>query len=150
VDRVGDHRLVPRSSAINRTQALVLAFFVVAWVGLVVMLVVSAGVRDVLVARMPGSGAAAIVGFSAGLLAFLMVLSIGVVRRWRWVFWLVLVAFAAGVVRVPVAVLQLSGGMAPEGPDWYVAVQGVIGVVQVAIAAAMLVGYRRAGIWGSF
>lgn len=65
--------------------------------------------------------------------------------RWRWVFWLILVAFAAGSVRRPVAVLQLSGQMVPEGPDWYVIVQGVIGVIHVSVAVAMFAGYRRSG-----
>jgi MFS family permease len=141
---------VPRSRAINRTQGLVLGFFAVAWIALVVMLAASAGVRDVTVHRMPGAGAPAIIGFVLALLAFLTVLAIGVLQRWRWIFWLILVAFAAGLVRVPVAVLQLSGRMVPEGPDWYVIVQGVVGVIQVAVAVAMFAGYRRSGPWGSF
>ena len=139
-----------RSRAINRTQSLVLGFFVVAWVALVVMLAVSADVRDMTVRRIPGAGAPAIIGFVVALLVFLTVLAIGVLRRWRWAFWLILVAFAAGLVRVPVAVLQLSGRMVPEGPDWYVVVQGIIGVIQVAVAAAMFIGYRRSGPWGPF
>ena len=65
-------------------------------------------------------------------------------------FWLVLVAFAAGLARMPVAVLQLSGRMAPDGPGWYVLVQGVIGVIQAGIAVAMFAGYRRSGPWGAF
>jgi MYXO-CTERM domain-containing protein len=138
------------SSAINRTQGLVLAFFVVAWTALVAMAALSADVRDVLVDRMPGSGAPIVVGFLAWLLGFLGLLAIAVLRRRRWAFWLILVAFGAGFLRVPVAVLQLSGRMAPEGPDWYVVVQGVVGVVQVAIALAMYAGYRRSGPWGAF
>jgi hypothetical protein len=136
--------------AINRTQSLVLGFFVVVYASLAVMLSLSAAVRDVVLGRVSGVGAPAIVGFLVALLAFLSVLTIGVLRRWRWVFWLILVAFAAGVIRVPVAMMQLSGRMAPEGPGWYVVVQGVIGVIQLAIAAAMFAGYRRAGPWGSF
>lgn len=141
---------MPRSRAINRTQGLVLGFFAGAWIALVVMLAASADVRDVTVHRMPGAGAPAIVAFVLALLAFLTVLAIGVLQRWRWIFWLILVAFAAGLVRVPVAVLQLSGRMVPEGPDWYVVVQGVVGLIQVAIAVAMFAGYRRSGPWGSF
>jgi hypothetical protein len=34
---------------------------------------------------------------------------VGVVRRWRWTFWLILVAFLFGVLRVPAAVLQFTG-----------------------------------------
>jgi hypothetical protein len=136
--------------AINRTQSLVLGFFFVVYALLVVMLFVSAEVREVIVGRMPASGTPAVVGFAVALLGFLLILTIGVLQRWHWAFWLILVAFAAGIFRVPVAALQLSGRMAPEGPDWYVALQGVIGIVQVAIAGAMFAGYRRAGPWGSF
>jgi MFS family permease len=149
-DKLAKGGSVPPSRAINRTQGLVLGFFVIAWIALLVMLAASADVRDVTVRRVPGAGAPAVVAFVLALLAFLTVLAIGVVQGWRWIFWLILLAFAAGVIRVPVAVLQLSGRMVPEGPDWYVVVQGVIGVVQVAVAVAMFAGYRRSGPWGSF
>jgi len=78
------------------------------------------------------------------------VVCFGVVRRRRWAFWLTLIAFSAGVLRVPAAALQLAGYLVPDGPTWYVVLQGVIGVVQFAIAVAMLAGYRRRGIWGAF
>jgi hypothetical protein len=133
---------------VNWMQGLVIGFFATAWAALVVMVAVSPGVRDVVVGRMPGSGTPVVIGFLVGLGCFLALASLGVLRRWRWLFWLLLVAFAAGAARVPVAWLQLTGRMAPEGPDWYVVTQGVIGVVQVAIAAVMLVGYRRTGVWG--
>lgn len=135
---------------INRTQGLVLGFFFVVYASLLVILVVSAEVREVTVRRIPGGGVPAVAGFLVALLVFLSLLAMAVLQRRRWAFWLILVAFAAGALRVPVAALQLSGRMAPEGPGWYVVMQGVIGVVQVAIAVAMFAGYRRAGPWGSF
>ena len=135
---------------INRTQSLVLGFFVLAWVMLAVILAFSPAVREVTLRRMPGSSTVATLAFLAALLAFMAVLGIGVVRRWRWLFWLIVLAFAVGLVRVPLAVLQLSGQMAPEGPDWYVVLQGVVGVVQVVLAYVMVAGYRRAGPWGAF
>jgi len=76
-------------------------------------------------------------------------LSIGVLRRWRWTFWLVLVAFLAGVLRVPVAILQLAGVLPASTPGWYVVFQGLIGVVQLAIGLVMVAGYRRSGVWGA-
>ena len=85
----------------------------------------------------------------ATLSAFIGLLSVGVIRRWRWTFWLILVAFAFGVLRVPVAVLQLTGALGASMPTWYVVLQGLIGVVQLAIALAMLAGYRRSGVWGA-
>jgi hypothetical protein len=107
-------------------------------------------VREVTLRGMPASGTRGTLAFLAALLAFLGALGVGVVRRWRLLFWLLLLAFAVGLVRVPLAVLQLSGRVAPEGPDWYVVLQAVIGVVQVGLAYAMFAGYRRAGPWGAF
>lgn len=90
------------------------------------------------------------VGFLVVLTGLIGLLAFGVLRRWRWIFWLVLVAFLAGILRVPVAILQLTGVLAADVPTWYVAFQGVIGLAQVAIGLAMLAGYRRSGVWGSF
>lgn len=63
---------------------------------------------------------------------------------------MVLVAFLFGVVRVPVAILQLTEILVAGAPTWYVALQGLLGVLQFAIGLAMVAGYRRAGIWGAF
>jgi hypothetical protein len=134
---------------VNRTQALVLGFFVVALASLVVILVAAPEVYDQALRLREGS-AAMEVAFLAALTAFIGLLTVGVLRRWRWIFWLVLVAFFAGVLRLPVAVLQLTGVLAADVPAWYVIFQGVIGLVQVAIGLAMLAGYRRSGVWGSF
>jgi hypothetical protein len=134
---------------VNRTQVLVLGFFVVALVSLLVLLVAAPDVYDQAL-RLPDGSGVAEVAFLAVLTGFLGLLTVGVLRRWRWMFWLVLVAFLAGILRVPVAILQLTGVLAAEVPVWYVLFQGVIGLAQVAIGLAMLAGYRRSGVWGSF
>jgi hypothetical protein len=134
---------------VNRTQALVLGFFVVALASLLVILAVAPDLYDQALRLPEGSGVAE-VAFFAALTAFLGLLSLGVLRCWRWTFWLVLVAFLAGILRVPVAVLQLTGVLAADVPTGYVTFQGVIGLAQVAIGLAMLAGYRRSGVWGSF
>jgi hypothetical protein len=134
---------------VNRTQALVLGFFAVALVSLLVILVAAPDVDDQAL-RLPDRSGVAEVAFLAVLTAFLGLLAVGVLRRWRWMFWLILVAFLAGVLRVPVAILQLTGVLAADVPTWYVAFQGVIGLAQVAIGLAMLAGHRRAGVWGAF
>lgn len=143
-------RVVPVAcrSMVNRTQGLVLGFGLAAWVSLVVILVTAPEIYDRSLPDVGHPTAVAVV-FVLLLSAFLGLVGTGVVRRWRWIFWLVLVAFLAGLIRVPVAVLQLSGRMAPTGPAWYVVYQGVIGVVQFAIALVMLVDYRRWGVWGA-
>ena len=139
-----------RPLAVNRTQGLVLGFFALAWVMLSVILAVSPSVRGVTLDRMPGGRTPSAGVFMVALLVFLTGLGIGVVRRWRWLFWILLAAFAAGLVRVPLAVLQLSGRIEPEGPDWYVGLQAGIGVVQAGVAYAMFIGYRQCGPWGTF
>lgn len=140
----------PRGTVINRTQALVLAFFLLAWVSAITILAVAPQVYDQALRQAPGSLGAAEIVFAAALAGLLGLASVGVVRRWRWLFWLVLAVFLLGVLRVPVAVLQLSGHMAADSPTWYIVLQGIAGVIQVAIALAMLAGYRRSGIWGAF
>ena len=84
------------------------------------------------------------------LTALFALLSTGVIRSWRWTFWLILVAFMAGILHMLAAALQLVGVMAYEGPGWYVLLQLVVGLIQFVIALAMLVGYREAGVWGAF
>jgi hypothetical protein len=134
---------------VNRTQALVLGFFVVALSSLLVVLVAAPDIYDHAL-RLPDGSALAEVAFLVMLTGFIGLLAVGVLRRWRWTFWLVLVAFLAGVLRVPVAILQLTGVLPADVPTWYVLFQGVIGLAQVAIGLAMLAGYRRSGVWGSF
>jgi hypothetical protein len=131
---------------VNRTQALVLGFFVFALASLVLIRIAAPAVYDD-VLRLPGDRQAG-GAFLAALAAFLALLAIGVLRRWRWTFWLILVAFLAGVLRTLASALQLSGVLPATGPAWYPLMQGAIGVVQFAIAVVMLREYRRAGVWG--
>ena len=132
---------------INRVQALVLGFLLMAWISLVVILVAAPEVYERRLRSLPGAQHVVEIVFVVALTAFIVLLSIGVLRRWRWMFWLILIAFLFGVLRIPVAVLQISGQMGPDGPLWYVILQGVIGLVQVLIALAMILGYRRSGVW---
>jgi hypothetical protein len=61
-----------------------------------------------------------------------------VVRAWRWTFWLILVAFLAGLLRVPASALELIGVLPANGPTWYVLLQAGIGLVQFVIGLAMI------------
>ncbi|HET9780394.1 MAG TPA: hypothetical protein VFR33_01330 [Candidatus Dormibacteraeota bacterium] len=88
--------------------------------------------------------------FLVAILALIAILAAGVVRRWRWTFWLIVVAFLAGALRVPASVLELAGVLQRTAPTWYVILQAVIGAVQLAIGIALLKGYRNAGVWGAF
>jgi hypothetical protein len=133
---------------VTRTQAMVLWFVLVVWLSVIVILVTAPAVYDDALPAL-GHRRAVEIAFLLVLSAFLVLLAVGVLRRWRWIFWLILIAFGFGLVRVPATVLQLLGTLAPAGPAWYVVFQGVLGVVQFVIALVMLVDYRRSGIWGA-
>jgi len=138
-------------SGLNRTQGLVLGFFVFAWVSLVAIMVAAPGVYDQILRLPGGEGRSPALVFLAVLSVFLSLLGVGVVRSWRWTFWLALVAFVVGgALRVPASFLQLAGVLLATGPAWYALLQAFLGVVQFAIGLAMLAGCRRAGAWGSF
>jgi hypothetical protein len=134
---------------VNRTQALVLGFFLVVVGSLLVIFAAAPDVYDQALRLPPSWPRWSQIAVLAALCAFISLLAIGVLRRWRWMFWLVLVAFLAGALRVPVAILQLTGVLHADTPAWYVGFQGLIGVAQFAIGLVMLAGYRRSGLWGA-
>ena len=138
-----------RCPIVNRTQALVLSFFLMALGSLVVIRAAAPDVYDQALRFPPSWPRWAGIAFLLALAAFIALLAVGVLRRWHWTFWLILVAFLAGVLRVPVAILQLTGILRTSVPSWYVVFQGLIGLVQLAIGLAMLAGYRRSGLWGA-
>jgi hypothetical protein len=147
---VAERGVALRSLRLNRTQGLVLGFFALAWASLVTLLVATPEVYDQAL-QLPASDRRLFeLAFLAALSIFLVLLGVGVVRCWRWTFWLIVVAFMAGVLRVPTSILQLSRVLSAESPTWYVVLQAFIGLVQVGIRVAMLAGYRRSGVWGSF
>jgi len=138
-------------SRLNRTQALVLGFFAAAWLALMAITLVAPEILDrTLRALAPVDTPLVRTAFLGALTGFLLALSIGVARGWRWAFWLLLVAFLAGVLRLPASALELAGAAPLPGPAWYAVLQGTIGIVQFGIGLAMLAGYRRSGPWGSF
>ncbi len=136
--------------SVNRTQALVIGFVLLAWLSLVGILAAAPEIVDKQLQLPSGDRRPAELAFLGALSAFIALLGVGVLRRWRWMFWLVLVAFLAGLLRVPASILQLMDVLPSDAPTWYVLFQGAIGLVQLAIGLAMLAGFRKAGPWGAF
>jgi hypothetical protein len=137
----------------NHTKALVLALFALYWVTVVVILVAARSVYDSLLPqalRTSGDQRPAEIYTLLVLTALFALLSTGVIGGWRWTFWLILVVFLIGIVRVPTSALQLAGIMPRQDPAWYLVLQAVVGLIQFVIALAMLAGYRKAGAWGAF
>jgi|SRR5262245_31494527 len=135
----------------TRIKAVVIGTFAAYWLAVVILLVAARPVfdevldRQVTVAGDPGPVEVATVLALTGLLALL---SVAVLRGWRWAFWLIMAAFFAGILRLPAAVLELTGRIAAQGPAWYVVLTAVVGLIQFSLAVVMLLGYRKAGVWG--
>jgi hypothetical protein len=134
----------------NRTQRLVLGFVVLALIALVTILLIAPEIYDSTLNLGPGPHLLPDLAFLIAISAFIALLAVGVLRRWRWMFWLVLVAFLAGILRLLASALQLMNVLPAGGPRWYVALQAAIGVIQFLIALAMIAGYRKGGAWGAF
>jgi len=132
---------------INRIKVVVLALFAVYWVVTVGILVAARPVFDQ-VAKLGGDQRPAEVGAELVLTALLTLLSLGTLRGWRWTFWLILIAFLASILRVPIAVLEIAGKAPNQGPVWYSVFTVAVALTQFGIALAMVAGYRKAGIWG--
>ncbi len=126
----------------TRVQWAVLLFVGTAVLALIALL--ATGSQAV---QMPFEGGANLV-FLLGLLILLSLVAVGTIRRWRWMFWLIVVAFGVGgLARIPTSALQVTAVIPASGPAWYEVLQGLIGIVQVAIAGLMLRGWRRGGAW---
>ncbi len=139
-----------RAAVINRTQQVVLGFVILVWLVLLVVLLLAPRILDRSLRQTEAPQQLIDLGVLAALTSLLGLLGLAVVRRWRWAFWVILLGFFGGLLRVPVATLELTGHLSTADPAWYVVVQAVIGVIQFMIAIAMFIGYRRAGIWGEF
>jgi hypothetical protein len=135
---------------INRSQVLVLGFFVGIWIALVAILTFTPDIYVQVLNPPPDSRTAVEIGFLVTLTALIAFLVVGVLNRWRWTFWLIVVAFLAGLLRAPTSILELTRVLPAAGPTWYVLLQGALGLIQFGIALALLRGYRKAGVWGAF
>ncbi len=85
--------------------------------------------------------------FLVGILAVIALLILGVVRHWRWVFWLMLVAFASSALQIPVTLLQITDVLPTADPLWYSLFRMGVAMAEIAIAVWMIHIYRHAGVW---
>jgi hypothetical protein len=135
---------------VNRSQLTVLAFLAAAWIAFCGILLFAPHLYVGPLSVPPAIEGFTEIALLAGVTALIAGLAVAVLRRWRWGFWLIVVAFLAGVFRAPASLLELTGKLPVSGPSWYVVVQGLVGVVQFVIGIALLVGYRKSGVWGAF
>jgi hypothetical protein len=128
----------------RRLQGVLIAFFMLVTAGLLVISHVQPDLYGRDLAALPAWAGALL--FCA-LLAADVLLIAGILRRWSWLFWALLVVFGVSAIRVPLLPLQLVHLLPGGNPPWYASVQAGIGLVQAAIAVWMLRLYRRHGVW---
>jgi hypothetical protein len=125
-------------------QGVLIAFFVLVTAGLLVISRAQPGLYGRDLAAFPAWAGALL--FIA-LLAAEAILIVGILRRWSWLFWALLVVFGVSAIRLPLLPLQLVRLLPGGTPLWYALLQAGIGLVQAAIAVWMLRLYRRHGVW---
>ena len=93
----------------------------------------------------------------ADVLATILVFVRGVMRRWRWLFWLLVVLLGGNALSLLAGtlLLLLAAGVLPigGGPLWYNIYEMVAGMIEAGLAVWMLVswrpGRRKEGIGGA-
>ena len=85
--------------------------------------------------------------FMVAIVALVAVLALGVVRRWRWLFWLVLAAFTLSGLQILAGALELAGIIPVSMPAWYVVLRMLVAVIQLMLGVWMIRLYLRCGVW---
>ena len=136
---------------VQRLSAVIIAFFVLAVLSALVVYIADPTIytkvlmlESTTVDRYPLPATL----FLIALLIFITVLIVGVLRHWRWLFWLLLVANSFSILEVPATILQLNGVIPNPYPVWYSLYRMSIAVIQVGIAIWMIRIYYRYGVWG--
>lgn len=81
------------------------------------------------------------------IVGFIVVLIVGVLHHWRWLFWLLLAAFGFSILDIPVTILQLAGVVANTFPLWYSLCRMGVAIIEVGIATWMGYIYLHYGVW---
>ncbi len=133
----------------RQLEWVLISFFVQVALSLIVVLVADPGVYGQILSlkSVASSGSLPTTLFLVGILALITVLIVGVRRHWRWVFWIILMAFSAAVLDIPVTLLQLAGVAPNLFPVWYSLYRMGIACVQVGIAAWMWRISIQHGVW---
>src|SRR5260370_35606237 len=72
--------------------------------------------------------------FLVAILVFIAVLIVGVLRHWRWLFWLVLIAFGFSILQIPATIFQFTGFVPDILPVWYSLSRLGVDLIHVGIA----------------
>ena|SRR2546421_6926283 len=135
---------------VQRLEKALIAFFVLAALFAVVVYLAAPSIYTQALSLEPSPAdryPLVVTLFLAALLVFITVLIVGVVRHWRWLFWLLLVAFGFSILQIPATILQLLGVVPNLYPTWYSLCRMGVALIEVAIAVWMIQIYRHHGVW---
>lgn len=136
---------------VHRLERILIAFFLLAVLFLIVVYIAAPSIytSTLLLAPSPADHyPLPITLFLVCILIFIAILIVGVMRHWRWLFWLLLIAFGFSILEIPATILQLTGILPNSYPLWYSLARMGVAVIEVAIAVWMVRMYRRYGAWG--
>ncbi len=139
------------TSQSRRLDIVLTAFFALAFASACVVYIVvpSMYTQSLALTTSPGdSHPLAATLFLVALAIFIALLIVGVLRHWRWLFWLILLAFAASVIDIPVTLLQFASVLPQEFPVWYSLFRMGVSIIEIAIAVWMIQIARSQGVWG--
>jgi hypothetical protein len=140
-----DHQVIRR-----RLEQVLIAFFVVCALFIVVVYIAVPSIitQGLMLAPSPTDRYPLMATvFMLALLAWIAIGIVGVVRHWRWLFWLLLAAFGFSVLQVPATILELMGVLPNPTPVWYSLSRMGVALVEVGIAVWMVRIYRQYGVW---
>ena len=133
-----------------RLERAVIAFFILAALSLLVVYVADPAIyaHSLALTSSPADRyPVPVTLFLLSVLVLITLLSFGVVRHWRWLFWLMLVAFAGSALQIPVTLLQIADVLPSSDPLWYGLLQMGSAAFELALAVWMIHIYRHEGVW---
>jgi len=139
-----------RHSTGIRLERAVIAFFILAALSLLVVYLTDPAIyaQSLSLTSSPADRyPVPVTLFLVGVLVLITLLSFGVVRHWRWLFWPILIAFTGSVIQIPLEGLQLLGVVPHPYPVWYSLFRGGVGFIELGFAFWMIQTYRHQGVW---
>ena len=149
--RAGNMGAVECGRAGRALQAVLVGFFALAATSLVVIYLLAPALFVETLFETPDPArvrSAPLTLFLLLVLGFLAVLAVGVVRRWRWLWPLLLLAFTASALEIPAIALELAGVLPLTVPAWYAVLRMLVSAGLVGIAVWMWRVQRACGPWG--
>lgn len=80
-------------------------------------------------------------------LVFLIVMVVGVLRLWRWIYWYLMITYGIAVIAIPANIISAVGNSPIKYPTWYYEVSTLLVIVEIALCVWMVIALRRYGAW---